>query len=38
MKGVNVAHNFYGVLNQYAVKHYLAGIRHQYDVILSRCV
>ena len=37
MKGVKGAHKFYGVLNTYAVEHYPAGIRHQYDVILTRC-
>ena len=35
--GVKGAHKFYRVLNKYAVEHYPAGIRHQYDVILTRC-
>ena len=37
MKKMKGAHKFYGVLNKYAVEHYPAGIRHQYDVILTPC-
>ena len=37
MKGVKGAHKFYRVLDKYAVEHYRADIRYQYDVILTRC-
>ena len=37
MKEVKGARKFYKVLNKYAAEHYPAGIRHQYDVILTRC-